>query len=143
MFDMKVLQATLDQLEAEKKIPREAIFDAIEQALAAAYKKDYGKRGQIVRARFNRESGDTEFYQVKIVVDEESVKPALSEEEMAQLAEGTLELEEDPEDERPRFNPEHHIYIDDAKRIKSDVNCQASYRATHPRSRKRKHYGGI
>ena len=44
-------------LEEEKKIPREKIIDAIEQALAAAYKKDYGKKGQIVRATFNSETG--------------------------------------------------------------------------------------
>ncbi|MCB9808900.1 transcription termination/antitermination protein NusA [Candidatus Nomurabacteria bacterium] len=124
MLDMKVLDATLDQLEQEKKIPREAIFDAIEQALAAAYKKDYGKRGQIIRARFNRETGDAEFYQVKVVVDDSLVKPALTDEQLAQVEAGTLELEEDPEDERVRFNEEHHMYIDNARRIKADVQLE-------------------
>lgn len=124
MLDIKVLHATLDQLEQEKKIPREAIFDAIEQALAAAYKKDYGKRGQIIRARFNRETGDTEFFQVKVVVDDSTVKPALTDEQLEQVEEGTLVLDEDPEDERIRFNEEHHMYIEQARRIKGDVQLE-------------------
>ncbi len=126
MFDLKVLQATLEQLEVEKRIPREAIIDAIEQAMAAAYKKDYGKRGQIVRAKFNVETGDVEFYQVKVVVDETTVKPALTEAELEAVKEGTLVLDENENgdsvaDERVRFNDEHHMYIDDARRIKTGV----------------------
>ena len=121
MFDMKVLTATLEQLEEEKRIPREAILDAIEQALAAAYKKDYGKRGQILRSRFNAETGDVEFYQVKIVVDESRVKPALTEGELEAMKDGTLEVQEDPEDERVRFDEEKHIYIENAQKIKAGV----------------------
>jgi len=45
-------------------------MEAIEQAMAAAYKKDYGKKGQIIRAKFDMETGKTDFFQVKIVVDE-------------------------------------------------------------------------
>ncbi len=68
MFDLKAIEATLSQLEEERGIPREKVIEAIEFALAAAYKKDYGKKGQIVRATFSIETGDTEFSQVKIVV---------------------------------------------------------------------------
>jgi N utilization substance protein A len=57
MLDLKALKIALDQLETERRVPREKIIDAIEQALAAAYKKDYGKRGQIVRAEFDLETG--------------------------------------------------------------------------------------
>lgn len=65
MLDLKVLKSALEQLEEERKIPKEKIIDAIEQSLAAAYKKEYGKRGQIIRAKFDLEVGTTEFYQVK------------------------------------------------------------------------------
>ena len=131
LFDLKALQATLDQLEEEKKIPREKIIDAIEQALAAAYKKDYGKKGQIVRATFNSETGDVDFNQVKIAVDDTIVKPELTEEELAKVKtakELTNETEgivadssEDDADERIHFNSEHHIYLDDARKIKNDA----------------------
>lgn len=121
LFDIKALRATLGQLEEERKIPAEKIIDAIEQALAAAYKKDYGKRGQIVRAHLNLETGDTEFEQVKIVVDETLAKPPLPED--AELDEEEVE-ETDPEDERFRFDPEKHMWLEDAKRIKSDAKLE-------------------
>ena len=117
MLDLKVLKSALEQLEEERKIPKEKIIDAIEQALAAAYKKDYGKKGQIVRAHFDIDSGKTEFYQVKIVVDETLVR-------MEEEGEEEPPEEGVPLDERARFNPEHHILIDDAKKIKKDAKLE-------------------
>ncbi len=70
MLDLKTFKSALEQLEEERKIPKAKILEAIEQAMAAAYKKDYGKKGQIIRAKFDMDSGKTDFYQVKIVVDE-------------------------------------------------------------------------
>ena len=70
MLDLKTFKSALEQLEEERKIPKEKILEAIEQAMAAAYKKDYGKKGQIIRAKFDLETGQTDFFQVKIVVDE-------------------------------------------------------------------------
>lgn len=107
------MKSALEQLEEERKIPKDKIIDAIEQALAAAYKKDYGKKGQIIRCHFNMETGDTEFYQVKIVVDDSLVRVVTDEDE---------EIAED--DERTRYNEEHHIMIEDAKRIKTDANLE-------------------
>ena len=47
---------------------------AIEEAFAHAYKKEYGKRGQIVRCHFSADTGATTFEQVKLVVDENTVR---------------------------------------------------------------------
>jgi len=115
MIDLKTFNSALEQLEEERGIPKEQIIEAIEQALAAAYKKDYGKKGQIVRARFDLDSGKTEFEQVKIVVDEETIR--------IPVGEGEEEIIEE-DDMRPRFNPEHHILIDDARKIKKDVGLE-------------------
>ncbi|MCX6752915.1 MAG: transcription termination factor NusA [Candidatus Nomurabacteria bacterium] len=117
MLDLKTMKSALEQLEEERKIPKEKIIEAIEQAMAAAYKKDYGKKGQIVRAKFDMETGQTDFYQVKIVVDESIVRieePAEGEEEQE------YSVQQDG-DERPRFNPEHHILLEDAKKMKKGV----------------------
>jgi N utilization substance protein A len=57
MFDLKVIHSVLAQLEEERGIPKEKIIEAIEMALATAYKKEYGKKGQIIRARFDLNSG--------------------------------------------------------------------------------------
>jgi len=110
MFDLKVIHSVLDQLEQEKGISRASSIETIESALASAYKKEYGKRGQIIRANFDIETGKTDFFQVKIVVDQTRVK---MEEE---------EGENTEEDGRIRFNPEHHILIEDAQKIKKDTN---------------------
>jgi transcription termination/antitermination protein NusA len=108
MFDLKVINSVLSELEEVRGIPRASIIEAIEAALATAYKKEYGKRGQIIRTTFDINTGETNFYQVKIVVD------------------GTRvifdENEEVPdEDTREYYNPEKHILIDDAKKIKRDA----------------------
>ncbi len=118
MLDLKVLRSALEQLEEERHIPKEKIIDAIEQALAAAYKKDYGKKGQIIRTQFDLDSGKIEFYQVKIVVDESLVRF---------VEEGTEEDEDEvleEGDERVRFNPEHHILLEDAQKIKTDAKLE-------------------
>jgi transcription termination/antitermination protein NusA len=112
MFDLKVIHSVLGQLEEERGIPKEKIIEAIEMALATAYKKEYGKRGQIVRATFDVNTGATEFFQVKIVVDESTVIDIPEGEEMPELP---------PEDERVRYNPEHHIWVDEARLIKKNV----------------------
>jgi N utilization substance protein A len=112
MLDIKTFKSALEQLEEERKIPKEKILEAIEQAMAAAYKKDYGKKGQIIRAKFDLDTGKTDFYQVKIVVDES----------IARIDDEPADTEpENSEDERVHFNSEHHIMLEDAKKIKKDV----------------------
>jgi transcription termination/antitermination protein NusA len=115
-FDLKVMNSVLDQLEEERGIPKEKILEAIKMALATAYKKEYGKKGQIVRAEFDPATGKTEFYQVKIVVDKSKV---IMEDEEVETQEELQNMDE--ENIRVRYNPEHHILLEDAKLIKKDA----------------------
>src|SRR3990167_8127942 len=115
MFDLKVIHSVLDQLEEERGIAKEKVLEAIEMALATAYKKEYGKRGQIVRANFDLKSGDVEMNQVKIVVDDSKV--FMDKESL----EDALEEAEKNDDERVLFNPEHHILLPNAQKIKKDA----------------------
>ncbi len=108
MFDLKVINSVLGELEEVRGIPREKIIEAIEAALATAYKKEYGKRGQIIRATFDVKTGQVEFSQIKNVVDETLVFF----DEDAELADG---------DERVFYNPEQHMLLDDAKKMKRDA----------------------
>jgi N utilization substance protein A len=112
LFDLKVINSVLAQLEEERGIPKAKILEAIEAALATAYKKEYGKKGQIIRAKFDLDTGDTEFYQVKIVVDDTKV---------IIKTEGEETVERDPEDDRILYSPEHHIMLEDARLIKKDA----------------------
>lgn len=103
-MDLKIMRSALEQLEEERGIPKEKILGAIEDALTAAYKKDYGKKDQIVRAKFDYQTGKVDFYQVKIVVDESMLTEA-----------------KEPEAPKVHFNEEHHLMLYDAKKIKADA----------------------
>lgn len=119
MFDLKVMNSVLDELEQERGISRARMIDAIEQALATAYKKEFGKKGQIVTCKFDIQSGDTIFNQVKIVVDESVLK---SEEEIDENEDSEAELDlSGDEPKKVRFDEEKHIMIATARMIKKDV----------------------
>lgn len=138
-MDLKSFTQAIQQIADEKGIAREKIVEAIEMALAAAYKRDYGKRGQIVRAQMDPDSGKVIMTQIKIVVDdtmiksEEEVKAEEEERErrMAEAAAGkkevqlpvkTAEVEEGVEVEKKvRFNPDKHLMIEEARATKPDV----------------------
>ena len=116
LLDLKALNSALDELQAERGISRESVIEALATALAAAYRREYGKRGQIIRATFNPETGDMEFRQAKIVVDKTLVR--LPEEESDLPADASAQA---GDDHRSRFNPEQHIMVEDARRIKKDA----------------------
>ena len=118
MLDLKTFKSALEQLEEERRIPKEKILDAIEAAMAAAYKKDYGKKGQIIRAKFDLETGKTNFFQVKIVVDETIAIIAPTPEGIGNDNEYSVK---EGGDERVHFNAEHHMLLEDAKKIKKGV----------------------
>ena len=126
MLDIKALKVALEQLEQEKKISHEKVVDAVEKSLAAAYQKEYGKRGQIVRCQINFETGETNFEQVKIVVDESTVRmPVEGEEEVLapanDFAHNNKEVEENIEGLLPRYNEERHILLSSAKLLKKNA----------------------
>lgn len=111
MFDLKTINLVIDQLSEERGIPREKMIEAIEGALATAYKREYGKRDQIVRANFDMSTGTVDFFQVKVVVDPSEVR-------MDEPVDGQ---KIDESDERPFYNEERFLFLEDAKRIKRDV----------------------
>ena len=117
-MDIKTFTSAVTQIAEEKGIAPEKVFEIIEQAIAAAYKKDYGEKGQKIEAKLVPETGEVEFWQVKLVVDEDML---LSEEEIEKRKEGKDDEEEDKEEKKVRFNPERHIMIDEAKKIDSKI----------------------
>ena len=82
MVDLKQFISAIDQIAEEKNIPKDKVIETIEMALAAAYKKDYGERGQNIRVRLDQKTGQAQFFQAMLVVDESMI---LSEEEIAAL----------------------------------------------------------
>ena len=125
-MDFKNLSLLLDSIAEEKGLSKERILEAVEQALAAAYKKEYGTRGQVITAKLNPKNGEVEFWQVKLVVDEGMI---YSEEELAALKEGEARSESsgrepiDEENKKVRFHEERHMMVEDAKKIDPKIKA--------------------
>ena len=122
------------QLAEEKGISEDKVIEVVEAALAAAYKKDYGKRGQVIRAEFDKVTKSAKYFLEKEVVDEttrEFVEDLPEEAEATPEKAGepipTLEVAEpvsgEEESERlPRFNAERDMTLEEARAVKPD--CQ-------------------
>lgn len=127
MLDLKTINTVLTEFE-ERGISKTTMIDAIESAMATAYKKEYGKRGQVVRAKLDMNTGTVSFEQVKTVVDESMVRfPTEEEEERldreARLAHPMAREREEvlAEGELPRFDEEKHMLHKNAQMIKRDA----------------------
>jgi len=114
-MDIKSFSSAIAQIAEEKGILPEKVLESIETAIAAAYKKDYGRKGQIIKAKLDSESGEVKFWQVKFVVDESMI---YSEKELEEFKEKKKEIEEE---KKIRFNPEKHIMIKEAKKINPKI----------------------
>lgn len=55
MLDFKKLEATINLISVEKKIPKEKLIEIIESALKTAYKKDYWTKDSKVNVKINLE----------------------------------------------------------------------------------------
>jgi transcription termination/antitermination protein NusA len=69
-LDMKQLATAIKALAEEKSLPEALVQEVVEQALAAAYRRDYGERDQEVRVTMNLNTGDVDAYISKEIVDE-------------------------------------------------------------------------
>lgn len=119
MLNLKNIKPFISQISEEKGIPEERVIEALEGALAAAYKKEYGKKPQIIRAKLDINTGNVDFYQVKIVVDSSMIlkENETSGEERSEAEENITE----GKIKKIRFNPERHILLEEAKKINPNI----------------------
>jgi len=143
-MDIKSFTSAIAQIAEEKGISSEKVLEGIEMAIAAAYKKDYGEKGQMIKAKLDSESGEVKFWQVKLVVDEKMIyseSEILEEAKLKKRTEtsSTTELsemkakvekktkssltEELEVGKKVRFNPEKHIMLKEAKKIKPKIKA--------------------
>ncbi|MBM3206251.1 MAG: transcription termination/antitermination protein NusA [Candidatus Staskawiczbacteria bacterium] len=126
-MDLKSFQRALSQIAEARGISEQSIIETLEAALATAYKKDYGQKGQKIKAKFNPVSGDAKFWQVKLVVDDSMLYTQeeieeLKEKKMAPAEDFGVHREGEEEQKKVVFNPEKHIMIDEAKEKNSNIN---------------------
>lgn len=115
-MNLKDFTSAITQIAEEKGIPKEKVLETIEMAIAAAYKKDYGKKGQIIKAKLDAKSGQVKFSQIKQVVDNDMI---YSEDELEKLK----EKKEEETEKKIRFNAEKHIMISEAKKKKPKIKA--------------------
>ena len=109
MFNIKEIKTVVQQIAKTRQLSEDSLWVAIESAFAAAYKREYAKSDQIIRARINKENGEFDFFQVKQVMDESQILP---------------ENEPSEEEEtRIHFNPERHIMVNDAQLVRQGIQA--------------------
>jgi len=121
MLNIKDLTKAVKQVADEKGLEPEKVMEAIESSIAAAYKREYGERGEIVKAKLDRKTGEMKFWQIKTVEDASTIRFV---EEITE--EGGEKVPEKPEEDNgepklPRYNPERHILVEEAKKNKPDA----------------------
>lgn len=61
--------SAIEQICEEKGISKEMVLEAIEAAIVAAYKKDFGDKEQEVRAELNHDTGEATIFVTKEIVE--------------------------------------------------------------------------
>lgn len=132
-MDMQGFLSAINQLAEEKGLSQEKVLETVEHALASAYKKEYGKKGQIIKAKINPKTGETEFWREKIVVDDtlvyipedeelEGVKKIKS---SYRPTKEELSIEESNEEEqetrRVKYNSERHVLVEEIKETNPEL----------------------
>lgn len=79
MEDLNIKQMLLAArtIAEEKNLPEETVLNVIEMAIAAAWRRENGKRDQNVRSVLNTQTGDAEVYvQFEVIEDGEAYNPS-------------------------------------------------------------------
>ncbi len=123
--------SAIAQICEEKGIDKDRVMESVEAALAAAYKKDYGRRGQIIIAKLDEKTGKATFKQLKEVVDDSvrNIEDEYITEEAHNIPKEAFKSEEiieksnehdrisQEEDVLPKFNEERDVLWKDAKKL--------------------------
>jgi N utilization substance protein A len=122
-MDQKQFLSAISEIAEEKGIAQDQIIETLEMAIAAAYKKDYGKKGQNIKVKFNPKTGEIKVFQFFLVVDESMLKEEVEGEEYEDEEVPTsvgipTAVGKEIGDKKVRFNPYKHIMVEDAQKIK-------------------------
>jgi len=127
-MDIKNFLSAITQISEEKGISLKRVIETIEIAIAAAYKKDYGKKSQIIKCKLDPKTGKVVFSQIKLVLDEDMIYSEEELEEMKKQGEHQeyqeKQEEQKEEGKKIRFNPEKHIMLVEAKKINPKIKIE-------------------
>ena len=135
-MDFQSFLSAITQISEEKGLSPERVLETVEHALASAYKKEYGKKGQVIKAKINTKKNTIDFWRVRTVVDDTMVYIPETETETEEFAfairksyrptEVELTIEETEKEEenterRVRYNAEKHILVEESKKDNPDL----------------------
>lgn len=124
------IASAIKQISDEKGIPQEQVVEGLEAALAAAYRKDFGKKNENIKVEFDLKQGTFTVFDVKNVVQdytEEELQAAEEDEDMPEASDEEIETEG-----KPRFNPKTDIMISEALKVKEDAKLGDEIRTKLP-----------
>lgn len=124
-MDIKSFSSAVAEIAELRGIPEDRIFDVIAEAIASAYKKEYGRKKQKIIAKLDKKTGELEFWQVKTAVSPDML---LTEEELQEMKDKKKESpSEEVEDlevgKKIRLNPERHILLEEALKISPEIKA--------------------
>ncbi|MFA6227746.1 MAG: transcription termination factor NusA [Patescibacteria group bacterium] len=96
------IQAAIQQICQEKNLDEAVVLRAIEAALAAAYRKDFGNKLQNIITEFDPKTGEVKAFDIKTVVEdepEEGAEEELSEAEETEAKEAKTEKKKKTKEE--------------------------------------------
>lgn len=114
------IASAIKQISDEKGIPQEQIIEALEAALAAAYRKDFGEKNQNIKVEFDIKTGLSRVFDVKTVVEDSEEEPLVEAEESFTPGQAD-DSEAGIEEQKKKFNPKTEIMISQARAIKPDA----------------------
>ncbi|MEX2436731.1 MAG: transcription termination factor NusA, partial [Candidatus Paceibacterota bacterium] len=124
-MDLKSLSSAIDQIAESRGISTKKVMEAIENALASAYKREYRDKSEVIKAELDQKTGEVKFWQVKTVVSPEEVRVIEEGTNDTEGADETVSSREEGEVEEklPRYNSNRHIFLEEAKKEKKNVEA--------------------
>jgi len=111
----------VDLITEEKGIDREVVFDAMELALATAYKKNFNGNTNS-KVVIDKDTGDIKVYSYKTVVEDAMAEDDYYDKMLDSIVPEYDENGEEKEVEIEEFNPDYHITLTEARKINKALN---------------------
>ena len=131
-MNSKEFLRAVDNIVKEKNIDKSIVFDAMQQALTSAYKKNYNTKNNNVKVLINEKTGDIKVYSyLTVVPDDKMTKEEYDDYLFEQYTDEDEEEEEEVieevegEEEKEKisfFNPDCEIKLSDARRRDKSLN---------------------
>ena len=122
----------VDNIVKEKNIDKSIVYEAMQQALTSAYKKNYNTKNSNVKVLINEKTGEIKVYSYLTVVEDEKMtreeyedylfEHYTDEDEKEEVESKEDEGEQEEKEKISFFNPECEIRLTDARKIDKSLN---------------------